>query len=131
MLCLSLEHPVMSHLSSFPILVFVLVAYLGIAALGGMMLDGDALTISLASGAEMTLRGGDLFVAGGLVALTIDLAKMSRGGRLGHVVRAVAFVAALACLMLLSAAGTVTFLLLGLMTLVEMIAGVAITRHTR
>ena len=93
MLCLSLEHPVMSHLSSFPILVFVLVAYLGIAALGGMMLDGDALTISLASGAEMTLRGGDLFVAGGLVALTIDLAKMSRGGRLGHVVRAVAFVA--------------------------------------
>lgn len=121
----------MKHVTTVPVLAFVLAVYIVIAAVGGPLLDGDLLTIGLPSGAEMTMRGADLLVLAGLAALTADLAKIAGTGALGHVLRAVMFVAALACFLLLGLSGTMSFLLLGAMTLVEVIAGAAILRRPR
>lgn len=115
----------MSHVISFPVLAIVIAAYLLMASGGGMLLDGDAYTMTLASGTEMTLRGSDFLVIAGLAALAIDLLKMGRGGAVGHALRAVTFIAALACFLLLGFAASVSFLLLCLIALTELVAGFA------
>ena len=118
----------MTYVTSFPVLVIVLALYLLMAATGGMMIDGDAYAISLASGAEMTLRGGDLFIVAGLVALTIDLIKM-RIGLAANLMRIGLALAAIGCFVFLGIAGSVSFLLLTLMTLIELVAAATGTRR--
>ena len=71
----------MSYIISFPVLAIVIAVYLMTAAGGGMLLDGDAYSMTLASGAEMTLRGGDFFIIAGLVALFLEMLKAARPGR--------------------------------------------------
>ena len=45
----------MKYIISFPALAIVIAAYLLMAAGGDMLIDGDAYSMTLASGAEMTL----------------------------------------------------------------------------
>jgi hypothetical protein len=120
----------MTYIMSFPILAIVIAAYLLMAAGGGMLLDGDAYSMTLASGAEMTLRGGDFFVIAGLAALFLEMLKAARPGRatvLDHILSVATFVVALVCFLLLDYAGTATFFLLTLMALIDVIAGFAIS----
>ena len=120
----------MSYLIAFPVLAIVIAAYLLMAPGGGMLIDADALSLTLASGAEMTLRGGDFFVIAGLAALLLEMLKAARPGRasvLDHILSIATFAVALVCFLLVDFAGTATFLLLTLMTLVDVIAGVAIS----
>lgn len=120
----------MTYIMSFPILAIVIAAYLLMAAGGGMLLDGDAYSMTLASGAEMTLRGGDFFVIAGLAVLFLEMLKAARPGRatvLDHILSVATFVVALVCFLLLDYAGTATFFLLTLMALIDVIAGFAIS----
>jgi len=120
----------MSYIISFPVLAIVIAAYLLTASGGGMLLDGDAYTMPLASGAQMTLRGGDFFVIAGLVALFLEMLKAARPGRstiLDHILSTATFVVALVCFLLVEQAGTATFFLLTLMTLIDVIAGFSIS----
>ena len=120
----------MQYIISFPTLAIVIAAYLLMAAGGGMLIDGDAFSMTLASGAEMTLRIGDFFVIAGLVALFLEMLKAARPGRsavLDHILSTVTFVVALVCFLLLDFAGTATFFILMLMTLIDVIAGFSIS----
>lgn len=119
----------MNYIISLPALAIVIAAYLLMAAGGGMMIDADAYSMTLASGAEMTLRGGDIFVIAGLLALFLEMLKAARPGRaavLDHILSVATFVVALVCLLLVDYAGTATFFILTLMTLVDVIAGFVI-----
>ena len=120
----------MSYIISFPILAIVIAAYLLMAAGGGMMLDADAFSTTLASGAEFTLRGGDFFVIAGLVALFFEMLKAARTTRatvVDHVLSTATFIVALICFLLVGEAGTPTFFLLMLMTLIDVVAGFSIS----
>jgi hypothetical protein len=120
----------MTYIISFPALAIVIAAYLLIGSSGGMMIDGDAFSMTLASGAEMTLRGGDFFVIAGLVALFLEIVKAARPGRaavLDHILSVATFVVALVAFLLVDYAGTATFFLLTLMSLIDVIAGFAIS----
>lgn len=120
----------MRYLISFPTLAIVIAVYLLMASGGGMLLDGDAYSMTLASGAEMTLRGGDFFVIAGLVALFLEMLKAARPGRsaiLDHILSTATFIVALVCLLLVSFAGTATFFILTLMTLIDVVAGFSIS----
>jgi hypothetical protein len=112
----------MSYIISFPVLAIVIAAYLLMAPAGGMFLDGDAYTVALPSGAEMTLRGGEVFVIAGLVALLIDLLKGPHGGRPGRILLAATFLAAIVCFLFYAPAASPAFLLLALMSLVAALA---------
>lgn len=120
----------MKYIIAFPTLAIVIAAYLLMAAGGDMMIDGDAYSMTLASGADMTLRGGDFFVIAGLVALFLEMLKAARPGRaalLDLVLSVVTFAVALVCFLLVGYAGTATFFILTLMTLVDVIAGFSIS----
>jgi len=120
----------MSYILSFPALAIVIAAYLLMAQGGGMMIDADAYSAVLASGAEMTLRGGDFFVIAGLLALFLEMLKAARPGRatvLDHILSTATFVVALVCFLLLPEAGTATFFLLMVMSLIDVIAGFSIS----
>ena len=120
----------MRYLISFPTLAIVIAGYLLMASGGGMLLDGDAYSMVLASGAEITLRGGDFFVIAGLLALFLEMLKAARPGRsaiLDHILSTATFIVALVCLLLVSFAGTATFFILTLMTLIDVVAGFSIS----
>lgn len=120
----------MSYIISIPALAIVIAAYLLMAAGGGMMIDADAYSMTLASGADMTLRGGDFFVIAGLIALFLEMVKAARPGRasvLDHILSVATFVVALVCFLLIDYAGTATFFILMLMTLIDVIAGFSIS----
>ncbi|MFN4143686.1 MAG: hypothetical protein ACK4HL_17755 [Aestuariivirga sp.] len=120
----------MSYVISFPVLAIVIAVYLLLAPGGGMMLDGDAYSMTLASGAEMTLRGGDFFLIAGLSALFVEMLKAARTGRsavLDHILSTATFVLALVCFLLVDFAGTATFFLLTLMTLIDVVAGFSVS----
>jgi hypothetical protein len=120
----------MSYVISFPVLAIVIAIYLVTAAGGGMLLDGDAFSMTLASGAEMTLRGGDFFIIAGLGALFLEMLKAARTGRgavLDHILSTIVFVVALVCFLLVEFAGTATFFLLTLMALIDVVAGFSIS----
>lgn len=120
----------MTYIISIPVLAIVIAAYLLMAPGGGMLIDGDAFSTTLASGAEMTLRGGDFFIIAGLLALFLEMLKAARPGRttvLDHILSAATFAVALVCFLLVDFAGTATFLLLTLMSLIDVIAGFSIS----
>ncbi len=120
----------MKYIISFPALAIVIAAYLLMVSGGDMMIDGDAYSMTLASGAEMTLRGGDFFVIAGLIALFLEMLKAARPGRaavLDHILSVITFVVALVAFRLVDYAGTATFFILTLMALIDVIAGFAIS----
>jgi hypothetical protein len=124
------EFSAMSYIISFPVLAIVIGAYLLTATGGGMFIDGDAYTMALASGAQMTLRGGDFFIIAGLLALFLEMLKAARPGRsaiLDHILSTAVFIVALVCFLLVEQAGTATFFLLTLMTLIDVVAGFSIS----
>ena len=120
----------MRLLLSIPVLALVIAAYLAIGVSGGLLLDGDAYAMPMASGADLTLRQGDFFTLAGLVALFFEMLKAARLGAgtiVDHMLSTAAFVVALVCLLLLDFCGTATFLILTVMALIDVVAGYSIS----
>ncbi len=120
----------MTYIISIPVLAIVVAAYLIMGMGGGLMLDGDAFSAPLASGAGLTLRAGDFFVLAGLVALFFEMLKAARAGSgtiADHMLSTAVFVVALVCFLLLDYCGTATFFLLTVMTLIDVVAGFSIS----
>jgi hypothetical protein len=120
----------MTYIMSFPTLAIVIIVYLVMGMGGGMLLDGDAYSITLASGATMTLRAGDFFVLAGLIALFFEMLKAARAGVstiVDHMLSMATFVLALVCFLLVAYCGTATFFLLTVMTLVDVVAGFSVS----
>ena len=120
----------MTYITAIPVLAIVVAAYLFMGMGGGLMLDGDAFSATLASGAGFTLRAGDFFVLAGLVALFFEMLKAARAGSgtiADHMLSTAVFVVALVCFLLLDYCGTATFFLLTVMTLIDVVAGFSIS----
>ncbi len=120
----------MTYVLSFPVLAIVIAAYMIMGMGGGLLLDGDAFSAMLASGAPFTLRTGDFFVLAGLVALFLEMLKAARAGRgtiADHMLSTAVFVVALVCFLLLDYCGTATFFLLTVMALIDVVAGFSIS----
>lgn len=120
----------MRVLLSIPVLAIVIVAYLVMGLGGALLVDADAYGAHLASGADLTLRMGDLFTLAGLVALFFEMLKAARLGAgtiVDHMLSTAAFVLALVCFLLLDYCGTAPFFLLTVMALIDVVAGYSIS----
>ena len=118
----------MKHVLSIPVLAVVIGAYLVMS--GGLLLDADAMTLALPSGAALTLRTGDFFVLAGLLALFIEMLKAARAGTatvIDHMLSMATFVGALLAFLLVEGCGTATFFLLTVMALIDVVAGFSVS----
>lgn len=115
----------MNYIISIPVLAIVIAAYVLMAPGGGMFLDGDAYSMVLPSGVEMTLRGSDIFLLAGILALVLDIVKLRRAGPPGRILSGVAFIGALAAFLLYAPATTPAMLLLTALALAEALVGFA------
>jgi hypothetical protein len=126
----SREFPAMAYIMSIPVLAVVIIAYLVMGMGGGLMLDADAYSAELASGAVFALRAGDFFVLAGLVALFFEMLKAARLGAgtiIDHMLSTAAFVVALVCFLLVDYCGTASFFLLTVMALIDVVAGFSVS----
>ncbi len=128
-----LPHQKSSLLASFPLLTLVLLAYNAIIFSGHSLaaLPGDVLArFKLISGAEWALGTGDLLLGCGLLLLFIEIVKSTRGGRqnmIEQMLSMLLFIVFLVEFLIVPGAGTSTFLLLGIMSLMDVLGGYAIS----
>jgi hypothetical protein len=120
-------------LFALPIPVFVLLAYNAVVLLGSdpvVTLPAVVLGASLASGATFTLTTGELLILLGVVALFIEVVKATRSSMVSavdHALSALVFAAYLVEFLLVKAAGTGVFLVLTIMSFLDLIAGFTVT----
>lgn len=125
----------MKYLFHFPMLAIVLVAY------NGIMLTGDAIHTNpdviriplMANDEAMFLKLGDILVMLGIIFLYFEILKATRASRstiIDHALSLVVFVIFLIEYIVVAGAGTATFMILTLMSLLDVIAGFTITIST-
>lgn len=120
-------------LAALPLLVFVvgfyhLIVLFGIAGLGGI--GSVVLSLPLVSGATLALTTGDLLVLAGLVLLYIEIFKATRTSTasiVDHLLSMALFVICLVEVIVLPGFGTATFVILTLMTAIDVVAGFTVT----
>jgi hypothetical protein len=123
----------MRWLLALPFPVFVLLAYNALVLPGSnptATLTASAIDASLASGAAFILTVGELLLLIGVLALFIEIVKATRSSMasaVDHTLSALVFVAYLIEFLLVKAAGTGVFLVLTLMSFLDLIAGFTVT----
>lgn len=121
----------MRFILSIPLLAVVILAYVLLAQSGSMLQpDSTFYDTVLPSGAEIFFLVGDVFVMAGLVALFIEILKAARyAGNtiLDHMLSTATFIGALIAFLLVPSCGTVTFFLLMVMTLIDVVAGFSVS----
>ena len=123
----------MRWLLTLPFPVFVLLAYNALVLPGGnpsATLTASVIGMPLASGAAFILTVGELLLLIGVLALFIEIVKATRGSMasaVDHALSALVFVAYLIEFLLVKAAGTGVFLVLTLMSFLDLIAGFTVT----
>ena len=114
-----------------PLLAVLWLVYNAIMLAGlSSVLDASVSSLTLPSGAVWTMRGGDVLVAFGLLALYVEMLKATRTGTssvIEHSLSVLVFVLFVVEFIVVPGAGTATFLLLGLMALLDVIAGFSIS----
>jgi len=122
-----------SFFTYFPLLCLALVGY-NIAIFTGHSFTAantdSLLQVKLISGAIWNLGWHDAFLIGGLCLLFVELMKSTRAGvtiTLEHVLSMFVFICFLIEFLVVPAAGTDTFLILGIMSLIDVMAGYAIS----
>ena len=121
----------MRPILGIPILAFVIAAYNVLAFQGGM-LDAESLLASwvLPSETEVFFKIGDVFIVAGLIGLFFEILKAARPGAgtiSDHMLSTAVFIVALVEFLLVPACGTVTFFLLTVMALVDVVGGFTIS----
>lgn len=116
-----------------PLLIIVVAAYNALVLIGGMSVDAVLFSLSMPSGDMLGLTLGGMLLAVGLILLYLEILKATRttGAAVAdHVLSMAVFIVALLELILVPAFGTVTFLLITLMTLIDVVAGFTVTIQT-
>ena len=93
-------------------------------------LTANVISASLASGAVFTLTVGELLLLVGSLALFTEIVKATRSSTasvVDHALSTLVFAAYLVEFLLVKAAGTGVFLVLALMSLLDLIAGLTVT----
>lgn len=122
-----------SVVSYIPFIGIVALAYLIVGIISSEALMGALFQVTLFSGAPWALITSDLFMILGLIALLVELLKSLRiGGHsaVDHMLSMAVFVVCLLCFLLWDVAATTGFLLLTIMTLVDVMAGFAVSLAT-
>ena len=122
------------YLIGFPLLVIPFAIYNMIAfLLPGLAWTATAATIHLSSGRDWLLTPEDILLALPIVLLGIEVVKATRMGIRGildHVLSMLLFIIMLVEFLLVARAGTSTFFILMVISLVDVLAGFIITART-
>ena len=113
-----------------PLLAFALAAYALVAFVSGSLLTAAIVDLTLPSGAVWSFDFGDVAVAFGLVLLFLEILKATRtsaAAALDHALSMLVCVLALLGFLLVPALGTSDFVLLFLMTVIDVIAGFTVS----
>lgn len=119
-------------MASFPLLAIVVALYTLLALVAPGWLEAVQFDLPLLSGA-LPFRGGDLLLVLGLTLLCIEIYRStssSTGAILNHVLSLVVFIIALVELIVMPGMANMTFFLIVLMTLSDVIAGFTVTIST-
>ncbi|CDH43450.1 MAG: hypothetical protein IPL59_13215 [Candidatus Competibacteraceae bacterium] len=117
-------------IASIPLLVFVVAAYTALALVVPIWLDSVLFVLPLLSGAVLPFRGGDLLLVMGLLLLCVEIYRAtssSSAAILNHVLSLVVFIIALIELLVTPKMASMTFFLIMLMTLIDVITGFTVT----
>ena len=122
------------YLVGFPLLVIPFAIYNMIAFLTpGLNWTDHVVTIQLVSGQAWTVTPEDIILAFAILLLGVEVIKATRMGIRGlmdHILSMVLFIAMLVEFLLVARAGTSTFFILMIISLVDVLAGFIITART-
>jgi len=122
------------YLIGFPLLVVPFAIYNMIAFLTpGMSWVDTVATIHLVSGKDWTVTPAEILLAFSVILLGIEIVKATRlgiRGLLDHVLSMILFIGMLVEFLLVARAGTSTFFILLVISLVDVLAGFIITART-
>ena len=122
------------YLIGFPLLVITFAIYNMIAFLTpSLTWTANIATIHLISGQDWTVTPEDILLAFAIVLLGIEVVKATRMGIRGlmdHILSMVLFIVMLVEFLLVARAGTSTFFILMVISLVDVLAGFIITART-
>ena len=122
------------YLIGFPLLVVPLAIYNMIAFLTPSLKWVDTVaTIHLVSGQDWTVTPEEILLAFSIILLGVEIVKATRmgiRGLLDHVLSMILFIAMLVEFLLVARAGTSTFFILMVISLVDVLAGFIITART-
>jgi hypothetical protein len=114
-----------------PLLIFAFAIYNIVAfLLPGFSWSMEVVEFRLASGSTLSIAAGDLIVGGSILVLLIEMikaARLSRRSIIDHILSLVLFVAMLIEFLLVPQAGTATFLLLLVISFVDVTGGFAVS----
>ncbi len=122
------------YLIGFPLLVVTFAIYNMIVFLTpSLAWTANIATIHLVSGQDWTVTPEDIILAFAIVLLGIEVIKATRmgiRGLLDHILSMVLFIVMLVEFLLVARAGTSTFFILMVISLVDVLAGFIITART-
>ena len=122
------------YLIGFPLLVIPFAIYNMIAFLTpGLTWTASVVTIHLISGQDWTVTPEDILLAFAILLLGVEIVKATRMGIRGlmdHILSMVLFIVMLVEFLLVARAGTSTFFILMVISLVDVLAGFIITART-
>ena len=120
-------------MASFPLLAIIVAAYTLLALVAPAWLEAVLFGLPLLSGAMLLFRGGDLLLVIGLLLLCVEIYRATSsatGAILNHVLSLIVFIIALMELIVMPRMANMTFFLIVLMTLSDVIAGFTVTIST-
>ena len=120
-------------MASFPLLAIIVAAYTLLARIAPAWLETVLFGLPLLSGAMLLFRGGDLLLVIGLLLLCVEIYRATSsatGAILNHVLSLIVFIIALIELIVMPRMANMTFFLIVLMTLSDVIAGFTVTIST-
>ena len=120
-------------MASVPLLAFIVAAYTVLASVAPGWLEATQFYLPLLSGTPLPFLGGDLLLVIGLALLCVEIYRAtssSTAAIVNHVLSLVVFIIALIELIVMPRMANMTFFLIVLMTLSDVIAGFTVTIST-
>jgi hypothetical protein len=120
-------------MAGIPLLAFVVAAYTVLALVAPGWLEATQFSLPLLSGTSLPFQGGDLLLVIGLFLLCVEIYRAtssSTAAIINHVLSLVVFIIALIELIVMPRMANMTFFLIVLMTLSDVIAGFTVTIST-
>lgn len=120
-------------MASVPLLALIVAAYTALALVAPGWLEATAFYLPLLSGMPLSFQGGDLLLVMGLILLCVEIYRAtssSSAAILNHVLSLVVFIIALIELLVMPRMANMTFFLIVVMTLSDVIAGFTVTIST-
>jgi hypothetical protein len=120
-------------MASIPLLAFIVAAYTLLALVAPGWLEATQFSLPLLSGRLLPFQGGDLLLVIGLALLCVEIYRATSSSTvaiINHVLSLVVFIIALIELIVMPRMANMTFFLIVLMTLSDVIAGFTVTIST-